>query len=107
MEMARKLLDGKFHEDDEDEDDLLNFKIGKDDLNRAIKGQTLEEIERKNRFEEFENQLHKVIHKEEKAKLICDEIPKSVRDEFDLPDKLGMYEINFVKIRKHDIASKK
>lgn len=67
--MARKLLDGKFHEDDEDEDDLLNFKIGKEDLNKAVKGQTLEEIERKNRFEEFENALHKIIVKDETKKL--------------------------------------
>ena len=36
-----------------------------------------------------------------------DEIPKEVREEFDLPDKLGMYEINFTKIRRHDISFKK
>lgn len=40
-------------------------------------------------------------------KQVCDEIPKAVREEFDLPDKLGMYEINFVKIRKNDISAKK
>lgn len=47
------------------------------------------------------------MHKDEKVKSIADEIPKDVRNDFDLPEKLGMYEINFAKIRKNDISFKK
>ena len=47
------------------------------------------------------------MHKEEKVKSHADEIPTAIKDEFDLPDKLGMYEINFFKIRKNDVSFKK
>ena len=47
------------------------------------------------------------MHKDEKVKSYADEIPVAVKNEFELPDKLGMYEINFVKIRKNDVSLKK
>ena len=59
--MARKLLDGKFHEEEDDEEDILTYKIGKENLNKAFKVEALNELERKNRFEEFESQVHKVF----------------------------------------------
>lgn len=36
-----------------------------------------------------------------------DEIPKDIRKQFILPEKMGIYEINFNEVRKHDISYKK
>ena len=41
MDDARKLLDGKFHEEDDEDDDLLTYSIGKQNLNQAFKAQSL------------------------------------------------------------------
>ena len=47
------------------------------------------------------------MDKDEKLKSNADEIPKEVREEFELPEILGMIEVNFTKIRRHDVSFKK
>ena len=36
-----------------------------------------------------------------------DEIPGDIRREFNLPEKMGIFEINFSQVRKDDISRKK
>jgi hypothetical protein len=47
METAHKLLDGKFHEDEDDDDEV----VLKADLGRSIFAVNMAELEAKNRFE--------------------------------------------------------
>lgn len=46
MDDARKLLDGKFHEEEDEDEDLLTYAIGKQDLNKAFRAKSLDDLER-------------------------------------------------------------
>jgi hypothetical protein len=61
MEMARKLLDGKFHEADDifDDDENALMAGGKAaNLNKAFTAKTADDLEKQNKFDEFESALH-------------------------------------------------
>ena len=76
MELANKLLNGKFHEQDEDE-------VGnqsENDGNKEIRFQSKQDFDHEKKLEQFETALRKIFddHKnEESAK--TDEIPITVR----------------------------
>lgn len=58
MEMARKLLDGKFHEDEEEEDII---PMGNPNLNKEFMARDQEDLDRQTKFEEIESQIHKIF----------------------------------------------
>ena len=89
MEMARRLLDGKFHEEDEDDEEIESGMP-------EIKFVTKQELDHQARLDKFENQIKQIIHDdEEDEKVVCDEIPKELRKQFKLPRNMGIYGINF------------
>lgn len=57
MDKARKLLDGKYHEDDiSDDDEMAGGKAA--NLNQAFAAKTSDDLEKQNKFDEFESALH-------------------------------------------------
>lgn len=73
MEMARKLLDGKFHEDDDifddDENPLHGMAVGKaTNLNKGFTAKNADDMEKQNKFDEFESALHQIFNDSEKFK---------------------------------------
>lgn len=69
MEMARKLLDGKFHEADDifDDDENALMAGGKPpNLNKAFTAKTADDLEKQNKFDEFESALHQILNDSEK-----------------------------------------
>lgn len=93
MEMARRLLEGKFHEEDEDEEEVETGMA-------EVKFVTKQELDHAARLEQFENQIKQVMDQEDdKEKVVCDEIPREIRKQFKLPSKMGIYGINFHQIR--------
>lgn len=103
MESAKKLLDGKFHEEDEEEMELTNkmqshvHMLTRDQQNLA----------HQNKLEDFERQIHSIFEADMKNRDVPDEIPLPLRREFDLPKDMEFYEVNFDQIRKYDAAKKK
>ena len=105
METAHKLLDGKFHEDEDEDDEVAPTG----DLGRSIFAVNMAELEAKNRFEQFEAALHRIFEEDANANRFRgeDEIPSAIREHFGFPAKMGMYEPDFNKIRHQDISFKK
>lgn len=99
-----KLLNGHFHEEDEDDDEIIpgdnnddkEGKIGNIEQNEAHLAQ----------MKKFEDQL-KAICAPRDFIIYQDEVPRNIRQEFNFPDSLGEFEINFEKIRLHDHSRKK
>ena len=102
MEHAKKLLEGKFHEEEMDEDE---FEIV--NPNNAIQAKNQEDLKILENMEKFEHDLMKIVQNEEKVYKRTDEIPTDIRKQFNLPDRIGIYEINFQEVRKQDISVKK
>jgi hypothetical protein len=105
MESGTRLLDGKYHEEDEEENE------GENDvpLSKSIFAKDMQDLEAKNRYEQFEAALHKIFEDAANANRFKaeDEIPSEIKKQFGLPSKMGLYEVDFNKIREHDISWKK
>jgi hypothetical protein len=91
MELAKKLLDGKFHEEDEEEMELTD----KMKSNIFLLSKDQQSLAHLNKLEEFENQVRSIFAENEKTKLKADEIPANIRNEFDLPRTMDTYDVNF------------
>ena len=59
MDQARKLLDGKFHED-EDEEDLIIIRP-QANLGKTIHANNEDDLDRQNRMEEIETAVHQIF----------------------------------------------
>jgi hypothetical protein len=109
MDMAKRLLDGKFHEMEE-EDEQTNMpaiKVGMVDASKSMAYSSREELDKAQHFEGIEAAIRQIFKDDEVKRKKFDEIPKELRHEFDLPQKMGIYEIDFNEIRKYDISKKK
>lgn len=100
MEMSKKLLEGKFHDEEEDDGDPLTF----DQSNKITYANEEDRI--KSKLEKFVNAYNEIMEAppDERNE---DEIPEHVRQAFHIPKKLGVYEIDFQAIRKDDIYYKR
>lgn len=103
MESAKKLLDGKFHEEDEEEMELTN----KMQSNVHMLSKDQQNLAHQNKLEDFEHQLRSIFAADDNAREKPDEIPVNIRKEFDLPKQMDFYEVNFHQIRKHDASKKR
>jgi len=103
LETAKKLLDGKFHEEDEDEIELTNKMLS----NVTLLSRDQQSLAHLNKLEDFENQLRSIFAEDEKSKVRPDEVPADIRKEFDLPKQMDSYEVNFHQIRKYDASKKR
>ena len=99
MEMSKKLLDGKFHDEEEDDGDPLTFE------NHNKTSYANEEDRIRSKLEGFKNAFQEIMDAPEERHE--DEIPEVVRTAFHIPKKLGVYEIDFAAIRKDDIFYKR
>jgi len=95
MESAKKLLDGKFHEDLLEDEDVIIPKL-----------KAKEETIHQSRLEQFEVALRHIFEEKEEAKQE-DEIPEYLRNQFNIPAKLGIFELNMQQIRQHDANLKR
>lgn len=88
MEMSKKLLEGKFHDEEEDDGDPLTF----DQSNKITYANEEDRI--KSKLEKFVNAYNEIMEAppDERNE---DEIPEHVRQAFHIPKKLGVYEIDF------------
>jgi len=91
MESAKKLLDGKFHEEDEEEMELTE----KMQSNVTMLTKDQQNLAHQNKLEDFERQLHSIFAADESTREKPDEIPNHVRKEFNLPKQMEIYELNF------------
>jgi hypothetical protein len=95
---ANKLLAGKYHEIDEDDDQLA----------APIYSQNRIEDKNQKQLLEFEAQARDIIFDlEDEKDIVIDEIPIEIRHEFSLPKKMDFYEVNFSEIRKNDASRKR
>lgn len=99
MEQAKKLLEGKFHEEEDDDDDPLAFD------NKHNPYADNEELSLQNRLERFQRAFDEILNMDPGRKE--DEIDELVRKEFNIPDRMGAYTINFNTIRKDDVSKKR
>lgn len=85
--MSKKLLDGKFHDEDEDDGDPLTF----DNQNKVAYANEEDRI--RSKLEGFKNAFQEIMDAPEERNE--DEIPENVRQAFHIPKKMGVYEIDF------------
>lgn len=106
MEKAKLLLEGKFHDLNEMEEEIT--KHVEVDATKSIYAQTREEVQKQNAIENFEKELRNII-KEDKQKRIkfTDEIPLDIKKQFNLPDEMRQYQLNFHSVKQSDFALKK
>ena len=107
MEHAQKLLEGNFHEEDDDCDheDPLHL-IGHCHGHNSIYGQSsTDRMDFQSRLERFQRAFEDIQNMDEGKKE--DEIDVNVRKDFNLPEKMGIYTVNFSAIRKDDAARKR
>lgn len=92
MELAKKLLSGKFHEI-EDEEDIFNnaAMTNKFDGSKSIFMINKEELNQQSQLEKFENQLRHIIRENSHHVKLNDEIPSEIRKAFNLPEKMGIF----------------
>mmetsp|Transcript_7183 Transcript_7183/g.12108 ORF Transcript_7183/g.12108 Transcript_7183/m.12108 type:complete len:1503 (-) Transcript_7183:75-4583(-) len=103
MVMAKKLLNGKFHEEDEEEAENQQHLN-----NQTIYAHSNSEVKHQNQLEEFENQMMQILEQEDDDNRENeDEIPADIRRRFNLPVNMGIYQIDFNEIRKDDVSKKK
>ena len=103
MDQANKLLSGKFHEDEDEEDDI-DFKPA---TNAPINFQQHDEgTKEMHHAQESSNNsivaaLHNIFEQNaDKGKNYeVDEIPEAIRKKYGLPKSMGLYELDFDKIR--------
>ena len=102
--MAKKLIDGKFHEDDEaDEEHLKNKKL----LHAKIFARKEEFF--KNKVRAFEYEIDKIFEQGNNTENppCHDEIPAVLRGELNIPKQLEGYEINLDYVRQNDASKKR
>jgi len=103
MRQAKQLLDGKFHEEDEEDDDEIKAPT----KNRNIFAVSYADVEHSKRIQKFEMQLRKAQEEEEEERDHANEIPKELKTQLNLGNDMGIYEINFPQLRRTDVSLKK
>ena len=98
MEMAGKLLDGKFHDEEEDDGDPLTFEQTK-----VVYANEEDQI--RSKLERFQRAYQEIMDQPDERNE--DQIPANLRKNFGIPEKMGIYEIDFQAIRKDDNSYKR
>jgi len=77
MDMAKRLLDGKFHEMEEDTgpSNLPQIKVGNLDAHKTMRFANKEELDKANHFEGFEAAIRQIFKDDEVKRKKFDEIP--------------------------------
>jgi hypothetical protein len=102
---ADKLFNGAFHEEEDEIEEV--------ELNARYKNSTLymsrEESFIGHKLESFESALTKIVAKSrfDQHNIKGDHIPKSLREELDLPDEMDGNEINYDEVRRKDCNVKR
>ena len=86
MEMSAKLLEGKFHDEDEDDGDPLTFENTK-----VVYANEEDQI--RSKLERFQRAYNEIMEAPDERNE--DEIPHKLRKDFSIPQKMGVYEIDF------------
>ena len=97
--MSKKLLDGKFRDEEEDDGDPLTFESN----SKVIYANEEDRI--RSKLEGFQKAYQEIMDAPDEKNE--DEIPEHVRRAFQIPKKMGVYEIDFQAIRKDDISYKR
>ena len=58
-------------------------------------------------LQEFEEKAREILFDEDEKDVIIDEIPIELRQEFSLPKRMDIHEVNFSEIRKNDASKKR
>lgn len=100
MTNINNLLDGTFH--DEEDEELVRGSVVHD-LNKAMRVKK-EDFNNDSRMREFKEEIQEICDKtyHDHRLDMVDEVPFSLRKEFNIPRDLGNNQINFNQIRKYD-----
>lgn len=99
LETANRFLDGKYHEQSEEEEDF--GEMDEAQLKQKQKDDFLD------MQQQFEDKAMAIIQQDSDGEDKQDEIPDEVRKEFGLPKDMKIYEVNFHEIRKNDASKKR
>lgn len=105
LEKAKLLVEGKYHDEDEDDDGFyFDDGGGTGKPNQTFYRLRNEDFNAKSRLEAFErtNNRYAMGGKTEEKAAKEDNIPKEIREEFDIPEDLGDAELDYQQIREHD-----
>jgi hypothetical protein len=104
-ELAQKLLEGKLH--DPDDDDEITKPMNLNDK-KSVYAKNKEELLKMHAIENFTQKAKDILIEYEHQRIkFPDEIPVEIRKHFDLPDKLGIYRLDFTRVKNNDFTFKR
>jgi len=109
IQQANLMLEGKFAEQDEEDDQYEIDRQMKQNANVMYMSREEAFTGKNQDFETFETALRNVLFKPrfDFSKIKGDHIPKAVRDELDIPDDLEGNELDFDEVRRKDANLKR
>lgn len=100
-------MDGKYHDLNEMDEEITKAAVDVDG-GKSIYAQSREEVQKQNVIENFEKELRNIIKEDRQRRIkFVDEIPMDIKRQFNLPDEMRQYQLNFHAVKRSDFALKK